>query len=240
MDATVRLQDEAGLALLLALAPAEESGTSGILENLPNTLASSSRALEVLLGANLLCYRHTLCTPQSELHACSGAAITHLLGSHRSLVRLPQLIGHPWVASEILLAGDQDYRKARAEMHDLRNPLYNYVSRQKSWSRASYAYLLLNVVQRVRGVNGEADQDDMGIGITEWAETVIVLLSGRIPQGKLNVLPIDFDIGHIVLEHSGNINLASSTSDEDIKLLIPRGLHRKCVVCTLQESACLN
>ena len=81
-----------------------------------------------------------------------------------------------------------------------------------------HTYLLLNVVQRVRGVNGEADQDDMGVRITERAEAVVVLLSGRIPQGKLDVFSIDFDIGHIVLEYSGNINLAGGTSDEDSKL----------------------
>ena len=76
-------------------------------------------------------------------------------------------------------------------------------------------YLLLNVVQRVRGVNGEADQDDMRVGVTERAETIVVLLSGRIPQGKLDVLSVYFDIGHIVLEHGGDINLAGGTSDSD-------------------------
>jgi hypothetical protein len=76
-------------------------------------------------------------------------------------------------------------------------------------------YLLLNVVQRVRGVNGEADQDDMRVGVTERAETIVVLLSGRIPQGKLYVLSIDFYIGHIVLEHGGDINLAGGMSDGD-------------------------
>jgi hypothetical protein len=57
----------------------------------------------------------------------------------------------------------------------------------------------------------------MRVGITERAETVIVLLSSRIPQRKLDVLSIDFDIGHIVLEHGGNINLADGSSDEDTK-----------------------
>jgi len=58
----------------------------------------------------------------------------------------------------------------------------------------------------------------MGVRITERTEAVIVLLSGRIPQGKLDVLSIDFNIGNIVLEHGGNINLADGTSDEDTKL----------------------
>ena len=57
----------------------------------------------------------------------------------------------------------------------------------------------------------------MRVGVTERAETVIVFLSSRIPQGEFNVLSIDLDIGHIVLEHSGNINLAGGTSDEDTR-----------------------
>ena len=49
----------------------------------------------------------------------------------------------------------------------------------------------------------------MRVRIAEWTETVIILLPGRIPQGKLNVLSANFDIGHIVFEHRWNINLAS-------------------------------
>jgi len=179
MHLTVRSQDDAGRLLLVALAPGKEGSTGRVLEHLPNTLASSGGALEILLSTNLLCDGHTL------------------LRGHRPLVRLPQFIDHPRVASEILLAGDQDYRKAGAEVHNLRDPL------------------LLNVVQRVRGVNGEADQDDMRVGVTERAETIVVLLSGRIPQGELNVLSINFDIGYVVLEHSGDINLWESSFRED-------------------------
>jgi hypothetical protein len=57
----------------------------------------------------------------------------------------------------------------------------------------------------------------MRVGVTQWAETVIILLSRSIPQGKLNVLPIDFDIGNIVLEHSGDINLADGTVCQNTK-----------------------
>jgi len=179
MDPIVRLQNEAARLLLAPLAPTKESSTSRVLEHFPNSLPSSSRALEVLLSTNLLRHSHTL------------------FRSHWPLVRLPQFFGHPWITSEILLARDQDYRKARAEVHNLRDPL------------------LLNVVQRVRGVNGETDQDNMGVGVTERAETIVILLSSRIPQGELNVLSIYFDIGHIVLKHSGYINLRESSFRED-------------------------
>jgi len=236
MDPTIRLQNEAALLLLATLAPGKERSTGRILEHLPDPLSSSSRALEVVLGANLLCDSHTLSTSQSGLCAGSSVSITYLLRSHWSLVRLPQLIDHPWVASKILLAGDKDYREARAEMHNLRDPLYNQVSQPRPQSRARYAYLLLNVVQRVRGVDGKADQDDMRVGVTERAETIIVLLSSRIPQCELDMLSIDFDIGHIVLEYGGNVNLVGGASAVDTKTLTLRAVSTESATYALSES----
>ena len=130
-DVTARSQDNAARLLLAALAPGKEGSAGRVLEHLPNTLASSSGAFEVLLSTDLLGHSHPLCISQSELHPGSCAVITYLLRSHRPLVRLPQLIDHPWIASEILLAGDQDYRKTRAEVHNLRDPLHNRVSRER-------------------------------------------------------------------------------------------------------------
>lgn len=53
----VRLENQAALALLaasLALDGLQESSTSGSLEDLTNTLVGAGRALEVLVGTNLL------------------------------------------------------------------------------------------------------------------------------------------------------------------------------------------
>jgi hypothetical protein len=206
-----RLQNEA-LRATGVLDLSKESSTSCILEHLSDTLASPSRALEVLSGPNLLSHCHTLRMSQSGLHSGSSAAITYLLRSHRPLVRLPQLLNHSGITSEILLAGNQNCRKTGAEMHHLRDPLHKDVSRGPSSRKVRCTHLLLNVVKRVRGVNGEADQDDMRVGVTERTETVIILLSGRIPQGKFNMLPVNFDIGNIVLEHGRDINLSGGTS----------------------------
>ena len=68
-------------------------------------------------------------------------------------------------------------------------------------------YLLKNVVQRVRRVDGEADQDDVRVGVGEGSEPVIIFLSSRIPQGQLDVLVVDLDIGDIVLENGGDVDL---------------------------------
>lgn len=68
-------------------------------------------------------------------------------------------------------------------------------------------YLLFNVFERVRRVDGEADQNDVGIWVREGTETVVIFLASRIPQGQLDVLAINLDIGDIVLKDSGDVNL---------------------------------
>ena len=47
----------------------------------------------------------------------------------------------------------------------------------------------------------------MGVWIGEWAKTIVIFLSRCIPQGQLNVLSINFDVGDIVLENSWDIDL---------------------------------
>lgn len=73
------------------------------------------------------------------------------------------------------------------------------------------AYLLLDIVERVRGVDSEADQDDVRVGVGQRAQPVVILLASRIPQGQLNVLAIDLDIGDIVLKDSGDVDLMVET-----------------------------
>lgn len=59
----VCLQDQALLVRLVGLAR-EESRAGGVLEHLPDTLAGPSRALEILVGANLLSNLLTLNVPR--------------------------------------------------------------------------------------------------------------------------------------------------------------------------------
>lgn len=86
-------------------------------------------------------------------------------------------------------------------------------------------YLLLNVVKGIWGVDGETDQDDMGIRVGEWTETVVILLTSGIPQGQLDVLSINFDIGDVVLEDGWDVDLC------DLMLATSRRLFRYHVVC---------
>lgn len=47
----------------------------------------------------------------------------------------------------------------------------------------------------------------MGVGVGERAETVVIFLTGGIPEGELDVLAINLDIGDVVLEDSGDVDL---------------------------------
>jgi hypothetical protein len=71
------------------------------------------------------------------------------------------------------------------------------------------AYLLLDVIKRVRRVDGEADEDDVRVGVRERSKSVVIFLACGIPQGELDVLAVYLDIGDIVLKHSGYVDLFS-------------------------------
>lgn len=67
--------------------------------------------------------------------------------------------------------------------------------------------LLANVIKRIGRVNGKANQDDVGIWVRQRPQTVVVLLTGRIPQRQLDVLSIDLYIGDVVLEDGRDVDL---------------------------------
>jgi hypothetical protein len=125
------------------------------------------------------------------------ANLLTLLGRNRLLASLPQLLNSLLVVTQILLASNEDDRQTLAEVQNLGDPL------------------LLNVVEGVRRVDSEADQNDMRVGVRERAKTVVILLASSIPKGQLNVLAIDFDIGDVVLEDGGNVDLRESALGED-------------------------
>jgi hypothetical protein len=72
------------------------------------------------------------------------------------------------------------------------------------------AYLFLDVVERIGRVDGEADEDNVRVGVGEGAETVVIFLASGIPEGKLYVLAVHLDIGDVVLENSGDVDLQAA------------------------------
>lgn len=75
--------------------------------------------------------------------------------------------------------------------------------------------LLLNVIQGVGGVDREADKDHVRIGVRQGAETVVVLLASRIPKSQLDMLAVNLDVGDIVLEDGGDIDLQIQMLEKD-------------------------
>jgi hypothetical protein len=47
----------------------------------------------------------------------------------------------------------------------------------------------------------------MRVGVGKRAETVVIFLAGGIPEGELDVLAVHLDIGDVVLENGGDIDL---------------------------------
>lgn len=58
----------------------------------------------------------------------------------------------------------------------------------------------LDVVEGRRTGNGEADQEDIGLGVREWPKTIVVFLSGRIPKAQADGLSVDQDACGIVIK----------------------------------------
>jgi hypothetical protein len=47
----------------------------------------------------------------------------------------------------------------------------------------------------------------MRVGVRERSKTVVILLTSSIPKGQLDVLAINLDIGDVVLEDGGDVDL---------------------------------
>lgn len=76
------------------------------------------------------------------------------------------------------------------------------------WSRVSacqtrfrgLSYLCFDVVKRRGADNGEADEEHVRLGVRERAQSVVVLLAGRVPQPQAYGLAVDHDICRVVVE----------------------------------------
>lgn len=119
-----------------------------------------------------------------------------LFGGNGSLTRLPELLNHTGITPEILFATDKDDGETSAEVHYFRDPLF------------------LDVIEGIRRVYSEADEDDVGVWITEGPETIVIFLASGIPKGELDVLSVDFHVCDVVLEHCRHVDFGESSFGE--------------------------
>lgn len=89
----------------------------------------------------------------------------YLFRRHRLLRGLMKLFNGLRVKSQVFLAANQDDGQALAEVQDFGDPLVMgrpiSIGNQPIWHVSSMSYLLLHIVKRVWGVDGETDKDDV-------------------------------------------------------------------------------
>jgi hypothetical protein len=61
------------------------------------------------------------------------------------------------------------------------------------------AHLAGDVLKARRADDAEADEEDVGLGIRERPQSVVVLLTGSIPEPEVDGLAVDHDVGRVVL-----------------------------------------
>lgn len=155
----------------------------GLVENGLEIPLGESRALEILPRADLL-----------------GTVDTHLecYRSHALLVQARNGIG---VLAQIELGAHQDDGDAGGVMLNLGVPLSGK-SQHLLWSIrvGRVTNLGLDVVERRRADEGEADEEDVGLGVRKRAQSVVILLSSSIPETQAHGLAIDHNTRRVVIE----------------------------------------
>lgn len=67
------------------------------------------------------------------------------------------------------------------------------------------SHLGLDVVETRRRNNAEANEEDVGLRVAEWAQAVVVLLTGGIPESQADGLVVDHDARRVVVEDGRDV-----------------------------------
>jgi hypothetical protein len=115
-----------------------------------------------------------------------GAGCRLVVGNHVQTLGL-QLGDHTLVVAQVRFGSDQDDGDTRGMVLNFGPPLR------------------LDVLEGVRRDDGEGDEEDVGLGVGQRAETIVVFLAGGIPQTEVDGLAIHHHVGRVVIEHSGDV-----------------------------------
>jgi hypothetical protein len=180
-----------------------QGGAGGGFEDLTDALASLGRAFDVAGGADALAHLLALGLLETAHHRCKARTCSGETGFWLVL----------WSSSMVLASNRRSFLQPTRMMG---RPEQKCSTSEIHWETSvacgqgkSETNLLLHVVQGVGRVDGEADEDDVRIGVGERAKSVVVFLASGVPQGQLDVLAVDLDIRHVVLEDGGNVDLTS-------------------------------
>lgn len=149
----------------------------------------------------------TLLGEGRALHVVVGVDLlgerTSLLGSDGGLVLLLETIDGVLVLTKIELGADEHELGVGAVVRHLSPPL-------------------AGDVLEGRGVDdGEADEEDVGLGVRKGTESVVILLTGGIPKTKTDGLVVDHHVGTVVVKDGGHVLLGervASVSNEQARL----------------------
>lgn len=103
---------------------------------------------------------------------------------------------------------------------DLRIPLHvlsaGLSTGGESGGTGQGTHLGFDVVEGGRADDGEANEENVGLRIGQWSETVVILLSGRIPQTQADRSTIDHNTGGVVVKaEASQQELRQAMSDRD-------------------------
>jgi len=70
--------------------------------------------------------------------------------------------------------------------------------------------LVLDVLKTDRKVNGEDDEDDVAFWVAQRPQSIVLLLSCRVPERDLDNLAVELSVCYVVLEHGGYVRFWES------------------------------
>jgi len=100
---------------------------------------------------------------------------------------LTELLNGNRIFTQIQFGANQDQRRRRGMMRDFRPPFGP------------------DVLETRRTYEREADEEDVGLGVRQGPESVIILLTGRIPKSKRNRFPVHHHIGRVIVKYSWDV-----------------------------------
>ena len=77
--------------------------------------------------------------------------------------------------------------------------------------------LVGNICKGVWTDEREADEEHVSVWVREWAESVVIVLSGRVPQTKTDRPTVYKHICCVVIETGGRKNRSREMEKEDIR-----------------------
>lgn len=168
----------------------KEDLPDSLVENALKVPLSQSRALKVLVGLDFL------------------GASQRLFVRHGLHALLAQRLEGSGVFSKIELGSDQDDGDIRRMMVDLGVPL-EVVSTGLGFlfavSAVASSYLGLDVVKRRGADDGEADEENIGLGVGQRSQSVVIFLTSGIPETQANGLAIHHYTRRVVIEAASQV-----------------------------------